>query len=76
MTVTVYSKNNCVQCTATKRLLDKTGIDYTEVNIETDAAAYAFVKELGFQAAPVVMIDGTEDAWSGFIPERITALAA
>ena len=32
MTITVYTKPNCVQCKATFRALDKAGIDYTAVD--------------------------------------------
>lgn len=71
--VTVYTKPACVQCTATKKALDKAGIDYNLVDITTDDDALAYVKGLGHQAAPVVV---TEDAdWSGFRPDRIKALA-
>ncbi|PHQ69165.1 MAG: hypothetical protein COB97_08245 [Paracoccus sp.] len=37
MTITVYSKPACVQCTATTRALDRKGIDYTLVDISADA---------------------------------------
>ena len=47
MTITVYSKPACVQCTATTRALDRKGIDYTVVDISENAAAYARVEELG-----------------------------
>ena len=30
----VYSKNNCVKCKQTKRIMDTKGIPYLEVNIE------------------------------------------
>lgn len=76
--VTVYSKPSCVQCTATYRALDRTGIPYGIVDVSTDAEAMAFVKELGHQQAPVVVVqDRTQaviDHWSGFQPGRIAAL--
>jgi len=36
---TVYTKNNCVQCDMTKRLMDKIGVEYDTVNISEDADA-------------------------------------
>ena len=32
--VTVYSKNNCVQCKMTKRFLDSNNIAYREINLD------------------------------------------
>ena len=70
--VTVYSKSDCVQCDMTKRLMEREGIAYTEINIEEDYGALMKVKELGYMAAPVV-IAGNEH-WSGFRPERVKGL--
>ncbi|WP_067780389.1 glutaredoxin-like protein NrdH [Actinomyces vulturis] len=74
MTITVYSKPNCVQCTATYRALDKNGLSYTTVDISLDAEALDQVKSLGYTSAPVVMAGG--DHWSGFRPDKIKALVA
>lgn len=74
MTITVFSKPACVQCDATYRALDKHGLDYTIVDISTDAEALESVKSLGYQQAPVVFAGG--DHWSGFRPDRIKALVA
>ena len=35
MAITVYSKPACMQCTATKKALDRAGLDYTLVDIST-----------------------------------------
>lgn len=73
MEVTVYTKPSCVQCDATKRLMDKLGIEYSTVDITEDEASLQKVLELGFQSAPVV-IAGTS-SWAGFNPDMIKALA-
>lgn len=72
MSITVFSKPNCVQCTATYRALDKHGLDYTIVDLSTDAEALDSVKALGYQQAPVVLAGG--DHWAGFRPDKIKAL--
>jgi glutaredoxin-like protein NrdH len=72
--ITVFSKPACVQCDATYRALNKHGLEYTVVDISTDAEALESVKALGYQQAPVVFADG--DHWSGFRPDKIKALAA
>lgn len=77
-TITVYTTPGCVQCTPTKRWLDKKHIPYREVDItlpehEADAKA---IKELGFTQAPVVIVSTgdpeTDLMWSGFHPGNLT----
>jgi len=76
MALTVYSKPACVQCTMTYRVLDKKGIEYTTVDITTNPAALAYItEELGYSAAPVVVVSD-EDHWSGFRPDLIEKHAA
>ena len=70
VTVTVYSKSQCVQCDATKNHLKRLNIPYTEVDIETDAAALAELKADGWAGAPVVKLS-TGDAWQGYRPDKI-----
>lgn len=74
MSITVFSKPNCVQCSATYRALKKHGLDYEVVDLTEDADAMNTVKALGYQQAPVVFADG--DHWAGFRPDKIKALAA
>jgi glutaredoxin-like protein NrdH len=74
MTITVYSKPSCVQCTATYRALDRAGLSYDVVDLSADELALAQVMELGYQQAPVVFAD--DEHWAGFRPDRIKATAA
>lgn len=73
-TVTVYSKANCPQCDATKRALQNKGIGFNAVDLTVDAEALEKVRGLGYAAAPVVIAG--DDHWSGFRPDKISALAA
>lgn len=78
MTITVYSKPNCNQCTATYRAFDRKGLEYTPVDITRDQAAFEKVVAAGAQAAPfveVVLADGNVTSWAGFQPEQIMALS-
>jgi glutaredoxin-like protein NrdH len=70
--VIVYSKENCVQCTATMRTLTQRGIAFKHVDVEKDQEALATLKELGYRQAPVV-VAGTEH-WSGYRPDMINKL--
>ncbi len=72
MTITVYSKPACVQCTATTRALDAKGIAYELVDLTQDADAMALVQQLGHRSAPVVVAG--QDHWGGFRPDMIGRL--
>jgi glutaredoxin-like protein NrdH len=73
MTITVYTKPACVQCTATYKALDKQGITYDTVDISLNSEARDYVMALGYLQAPVVVTEN--EHWSGFRPDRIKALA-
>ncbi|MBD3788551.1 MAG: glutaredoxin-like protein NrdH [Sphingomonadales bacterium] len=73
MSITVYSKPACVQCTATTRALAAKGLDFDLIDLTEDDAALARVTELGYRQAPVVMT--ADDHWAGFRPDKIAALA-
>lgn len=70
--ITVYTKPSCVQCDATKRLMDKLSIEYSTVDITVDTEAFDMLISKGFKAAPVVITDN--DSWAGFQPEKISDL--
>jgi glutaredoxin-like protein NrdH len=70
--ITVYTKPSCVQCEATKRMMDKLNIDYETVDITLDAEAFEMVVSKGHKSAPVVITDN--DSWSGFNPDKISGL--
>ncbi len=72
MSITVYSKPSCVQCTATYRALDQKGIDYRVIDISEDQQAFEMVQGLGYRQVPVVVAGA--DHWAGFRPDKIGAL--
>lgn len=60
--VTMYSTTWCGYCMRLKRMLDREGIAYSEVNIEEDEAAAAYVEGVngGNRTVPTVVFpDGT-----------------
>lgn len=73
MTITVYSKPACVQCTATTRALDARGLSYDVIDLTEDAAAMEHVTALGYRQAPVVIAGDAH--WAGFRPDMIGRLA-
>lgn len=70
--ITVYTKPSCVQCDATKRMMDKLDIQYSAVDITVNEEALDLIISKGFKAAPVVITD--DDSWSGFNPDKISGL--
>jgi glutaredoxin-like protein NrdH len=70
--VTVYSKNNCVQCKMTKRFLEQHQVEFKEINLDEQPEFIDHVKGLGFSAAPV--IETLSETFSGFQPAKLKAL--
>lgn len=70
--ITLYSKPACVQCTATKKALDKADIDYDTIDISQDNEDRDLVLELGYTSVPVVV--SGDKHWSGFRPDLLSQL--
>lgn len=70
--VTVYSKPNCMQCNFTKKWLKERNIPYTELNVKEDDVALSEIKEMGYQAVPVIVSDN--ENWYGFQPDKLAKL--
>ena len=72
MTITLWTKTNCVQCTQTAKEFDKRGIIYKTRKLDRSPKAIERFKDLGLMAAPIVETD--DRRWSGFRLERIKSL--
>ena len=72
MSVVIYTLPSCVQCDTSKRMMNRLGIEYKEIDMSKDEAAVEYVKELGYTAAPII-VNGTTH-WSGFRMEMINGL--
>jgi glutaredoxin-like protein NrdH len=77
-TVTVYTKDACVQCDMTKKRLRLAGIPFDEVAVDDPANAEALTyitEQRGFRAAPVVIVYNADDSeraiWGGYRPDLI-----
>lgn len=74
-TVTVYSTEQCSQCVATKKTLERKGIAFEDVKVaRTDEAKLEELRGMGFQQFPVVIAGDLK--WAGFRPDMIGKLAA
>lgn len=72
--IVVYSKPRCPQCTATYRKLKALGLPFNSTDVTQDADALAFIRALGYQQAPVVVVyegKGIKKHWSGFRPDLL-----
>lgn len=81
MSITVYSKPACTQCSATYRALERVGLDkdagdYEVIDITKTEGALEKLKSLGFSSAPVVVTDTEAGSWAGFRMDKIVALKA
>ena len=62
MTITIYSKNNCVYCTKAKALIKGLGLEYEEKSLEKDFGGdpSKLIEDIGknVRAMPQIKIDG------------------
>ncbi|VTT06628.1 glutaredoxin-like protein NrdH [Streptococcus dysgalactiae] len=70
--ITVYSKNNCMQCKMTKKFLEQHGANFQEINIDEHPEKVEYVKSLGFTSGPVIEADNL--VFSGFQPAKLKEL--
>ncbi|XTZ39264.1 glutaredoxin-like protein NrdH [Salmonella enterica] len=74
MSITIYTRKDCVQCHATKRAMESRGLQFEMVNIDLEASAADELRAMGFRQLPVVIAGETK--WSGFRPDLINRLPA
>ncbi|MSE22401.1 NrdH-redoxin, partial [Lactobacillus parabuchneri] len=48
--ITLYSKNNCMQCKMTKRYLSEHNVEFEEHNINEQPQYIDYLKQRGFMA--------------------------
>ena len=70
--VTVYSKNNCMQCHMVKKWLSDKAVQFQEINIDEQPQYIDQVREMGFMAAPIIVKDTL--SFSGFRPTELAKL--
>lgn len=71
MTITLYTKPGCQPCRITAKKFTDAGIEFNTVDLSENPAAVEYVtEELGYQQAPVVVVDD-QAHWSGLNPAKI-----
>ena len=71
--ITIYTKNDCVQCKMTKRFLKEHNINFEEKNINSDPDAISYLKSLGYKSVPVVF-PKDQNPIVGFRPDQLRGL--
>lgn len=74
MRITIYTRNDCVQCHATKRAIEGRGFTFDLVNLDLTPEAADDLRAQGYRQLPVVITD--QESWSGFRPDMINRLRA
>lgn len=75
MSVIVYSKPGCPQCVWTMRKLAEQGTPFSEVDVTTDEAHTAYVRERTGTDHPTMPYVETDTGWwCGFKIDRIRGL--
>lgn len=72
MSVIVYTTPNCVQCNATKKHLERRGIDYEVVDLSLNEDKLNEFVSMGMTKAPIV--DTGTRIWTGYRPADIDAI--
>lgn len=57
MKVTIYSKNDCLACDNSKRLLTEAGVPFTDINVWNDEEAAQMIVDMGYRSVPVIHVD-------------------
>ncbi|UNK62291.1 glutaredoxin-like protein NrdH [Buttiauxella ferragutiae] len=72
MRITIYTRNDCVQCHATKRAIESRGFSFELINLDLNPEAADDLRTLGYRQLPVVITE--QESWSGFRPDMINRL--
>ena len=73
MSITVYSKSGCPECTFTKKYLESENISYEEKRVDLNETYLEEVVLLGYRTLPVVKIN-EDETFTGYRPERLENL--
>ncbi|MGO2082918.1 glutaredoxin-like protein NrdH [Vagococcus sp.] len=73
--ITLYTKDNCPQCKMTKKFLADKGVNFQEINIDTEPHYIDQLKEQGFRSVPVITTADERVTIVGFRPDQLRALA-
>ena len=71
--ITVFTKPNCMACNFTKKFIQNNEITAEFIDVTKDENALSYIKDLGYNAMPVVYVD-EQTHWFGFRPDELEKL--
>lgn len=72
MRITIYTRNDCMQCHATRRAIESRGLTFELINLDLHPEAAEDLRAQGYRQLPVVVTE--QESWSGFRPDMINRL--
>ena len=72
MRITIYTRNDCMQCHATRRAIESRGLTFELINLDLHPEAADDLRAQGYRQLPVVVTE--QESWSGFRPDMINRL--
>ena len=72
----VYTRPGCMKCRATKRALERMGVEVTMSPIDDDERALGIMADHGWAELPLVEVHGPDETftWAGMSSDNIRAL--
>lgn len=70
--VRIFTKGDCLACTATLKWLDRKGLSYTVENYDESALAQSLAEIHGLRTAPICIYAG--EIWAGFRPDILSKI--
>ena len=74
MKITVYTKPNCMACAMTRKYLLENNVPFESIDVTQNEEALNAVKQAGYTGIPVVAVNGFDNSWFGFRPDRLEEL--
>lgn len=75
---TVYTRPGCMKCRATRRALERMGVEVTMSPIDDDERALGIMADHGWAELPLVEVHGSEPGetftWAGMQDNNLRAL--
>ncbi len=74
--ITIYSKENCIQCIMVKNFFNQRNIPYESVDITGNTELIDKILSYGYSSLPLVVLnDNFDNAWVGNNPDRLEEVA-
>lgn len=68
----IYTNTNCSSCKMVKKLFERSGVDFEEINLSESLEDREKLKDLGFKSTPITFYGG--DYIAGFSPDKLKKL--